>query len=227
MDYRATFLLRQQLCCYSAINIVCLDVQEGEDMKKENRIKVLRQKNNISQSELANQIGVTRQAISLYENEERKMNDEIVTKIANYFNVTKEYVKGYGYSIDFLFDLLYSAYKSDFKFKMFSDDEFKRLSELLPNRFKINQVFSARKIIDEYFKLNDITPERLSTNPFDTIFDDNGEITRSGLQTQLNWIVKLSLVKQLLNTKDFYTNDAIKRIMLNTINSVNYALKHS
>ena len=155
------------------------------------------------------------------------MNDEIVTKIANYFNVTKEYVKGYGYSIDFLFDLLYSAYKSDFKFKMFSDDEFKRLSELLPNRFKINQVFSARKIIDEYFKLNDITPERLSTNPFDTIFDDNGEITRSGLQTQLNWIVKLSLVKQLLNTKDFYTNDAIKRIMLNTINSVNYALKHS
>ncbi|WP_304678490.1 helix-turn-helix transcriptional regulator [uncultured Lactobacillus sp.] len=60
-----------------------------------NRIKELRLKNNISQVDLAKLFGVTRQAISLYEQGKRQLKDEDIIILAKYFDVSVPYLKGY------------------------------------------------------------------------------------------------------------------------------------
>lgn len=59
-----------------------------------NRIKELRIKNGLSQGDLAEKIGLTRQAISNYENNERTPNDKIWQKLADCFNVSITSVRG-------------------------------------------------------------------------------------------------------------------------------------
>lgn len=59
-----------------------------------NRIKELRIKNGLSQGDLAKVTGLTRQAISNYENNERTPNKEIWEKLADYFNVSVPYIRG-------------------------------------------------------------------------------------------------------------------------------------
>lgn len=59
-----------------------------------NRIKILRDERFMSQSELGAILGVTSQAIGLYENGKRDIPTEYVIKLANYFNVTVDYLLG-------------------------------------------------------------------------------------------------------------------------------------
>lgn len=59
-----------------------------------NRIKELRIKNGLSQGDLAKVTGLTRQAISNYENNERTPNNEIWQKLADCFNVSIPSARG-------------------------------------------------------------------------------------------------------------------------------------
>lgn len=58
------------------------------------RLKELRKENNLSQRELGKVIGVTRQAISLYERGDREPKLKILEKLADYFGVSVDYLKG-------------------------------------------------------------------------------------------------------------------------------------
>ena len=60
-----------------------------------NRIKELRKLNKISQNDLAKMLGVTRQAISLYEQGKRQLKDKDIAVLTKYFNVSVPYLKGY------------------------------------------------------------------------------------------------------------------------------------
>ncbi|KHO63394.1 SOS-response transcriptional repressors (RecA-mediated autopeptidases) [Thermoanaerobacter sp. YS13] len=59
-----------------------------------NRIRDLRTEKGISQNELAKALGLTQQAISAYENGLREPDLETLNKIANYFNVSIDYLLG-------------------------------------------------------------------------------------------------------------------------------------
>lgn len=59
-----------------------------------NRIKELREKNNISQIKLAKIIHVSNQAISAYERGKRKPKIDKWQALANYFNVSIPYLQG-------------------------------------------------------------------------------------------------------------------------------------
>lgn len=59
-----------------------------------NRIKELRQSKGLTQAELAKKVGVTRQAVSLYEKGQRKPKIETRQKLAKYFGVSVPYIKG-------------------------------------------------------------------------------------------------------------------------------------
>lgn len=61
---------------------------------KGNRIKLLREEKQISQFELANIISISPSAIGMYERDEREPNDEIKIKLAEYFNVSTDYLLG-------------------------------------------------------------------------------------------------------------------------------------
>lgn len=59
-----------------------------------NRIKELRQSKGLTQAELAKKVGVTRQAVSLYEKGQIKPKIETRQKLAKYFGVSVPYIKG-------------------------------------------------------------------------------------------------------------------------------------
>ena len=59
-----------------------------------NRIKKMRLEKKISQQKLADEIGVTRQAISLFEKGEREPKLETWIKLTKYFDVPMDYLQG-------------------------------------------------------------------------------------------------------------------------------------
>ena len=60
----------------------------------ENRIKELRESRNVSQGDVAKATGLTRQAISNYENKERSPKIETWQELARFFNVSVPYLQG-------------------------------------------------------------------------------------------------------------------------------------
>lgn len=63
-------------------------------MKQGNRIAELRDQHGWTQEELAHSIGITRAALSHYEKNRRKPDYEILTKLADKFNVSIDYLIG-------------------------------------------------------------------------------------------------------------------------------------
>lgn len=59
-----------------------------------NRLKKLREENNLLQNDIAKIIKTTPQAIGLYENEKRDMSTNILIKLSEYFNVSIDYLMG-------------------------------------------------------------------------------------------------------------------------------------
>ena len=59
-----------------------------------NRIKELRKQSKLSQTDLAKMLGVTRQAISLYEQGKRQLKEKDINTLIKYFNVSKKYLLG-------------------------------------------------------------------------------------------------------------------------------------
>lgn len=58
------------------------------------RLKKLRENENISREHLANSLGITYSALSKYETGKREPGLELLQKIASYFNVTTDYLLG-------------------------------------------------------------------------------------------------------------------------------------
>ena len=59
-----------------------------------NRLKELRLNNNKTQTDLAKILGVTRQAISLYEQGKRQLKEKDINTLIKYFNVSVPYLRG-------------------------------------------------------------------------------------------------------------------------------------
>lgn len=60
-----------------------------------NRIKELRKLNKISQKDLVSNLGITQQALSNYEKEKRIPDQPTWQALADFFNVSVPYLKGY------------------------------------------------------------------------------------------------------------------------------------
>lgn len=58
------------------------------------RIRYLRIKNNLTSKELSRALEISESSISLYENGKRQPNITLLIKIANYFNVTTDFLLG-------------------------------------------------------------------------------------------------------------------------------------
>jgi len=58
------------------------------------RIKELRQNKNLTQEEFGKIFGIVKSTVSMYESGKSTPDDELKKKIANYFNVTLDYLMG-------------------------------------------------------------------------------------------------------------------------------------
>lgn len=58
------------------------------------RIKMLRTENHISQSRLAKALGVSQKAVSLWESDDRVPSATVIASLAKYFGVSADYLLG-------------------------------------------------------------------------------------------------------------------------------------
>ena len=65
----------------------------GETTMK-NRIKKLRIESGLTQMELAEKVGMANNTLSRYENEKRKPKEEVLQKLADFFDVSVPYLQG-------------------------------------------------------------------------------------------------------------------------------------
>lgn len=69
----------------------------------------LRKQSDLSQTDLAKMLGVTRQAISLYEQGKRQLKEKDIATLTNYFNVSKNYLLG-AYSKEEIIKIVHDEY---------------------------------------------------------------------------------------------------------------------
>ena len=160
-------------------------------MKIMNRIKELRQENKLSQIELANKVHASNQAISAYESGTREPKEPMWQKLADFFNVSVDYLKGYGYSKDYIYKLLDDAYKEPYTKDYEIEPPF------------TNPVLSAKEEIEKYCEQNKISIPK--------------DIDLDFWKTNFNFIFNDKSVNRLLTTKDRYSDDDIKEIIINAI----------
>ena len=96
-------------------NFLIMSFRKQVNKYMSNRIKELRKLNKISQKELSKNLNITQQALSYYEQEKRVPNEATWQALANFFNVSVDYLKGYGYSKDYIYKQLDDAYKEKWK----------------------------------------------------------------------------------------------------------------
>ena len=79
-----------------------------------NRIKELRKKNHLTLKDMGSKLNMLDSTLSQYENEKRTPNEATWQALANFFNVSVDYLKGYGYSKEYIYKCLDDAYKRDY-----------------------------------------------------------------------------------------------------------------
>lgn len=105
------------------------------------RLKQLRTENDVSQSDIAKLLDVTRQAYSRYERGDREPDLEMLCKLADYFNVSVDYL--IGHESKSIIDRTDSAIAENFirEFgNLFSDETFQsyiKLYKLMDTRQRI------------------------------------------------------------------------------------------
>lgn len=164
---------------------------------KMNRIREIRENKKISlkkTTELLKSndlLTLTPDALAKYERGDRQPNEPTWQALADFFNVAVDYLKGYGYSKDYIYQQLDDAYKEPYTKDYEVEPPF------------TNPVLSAKEEIEKYCEQNKI---RI---PKDTDLDF--------WKTNFNFIFKDKSVNRLLTTKDSYSDDDIKEIIINAI----------
>ena len=157
---------------------------------KMNRIREIRENKKLSLKKTTkllksnDLLTLTPDALAKYERGDRQPNEPTWQALANFFNVSVDYLKGYGYSKDYIYKQLDDAYKEDYLLTFELEPPF------------TSPFISARDEIKNYCKQNKI---RI---PKDTDLDF--------WKTNFNFIFKDKSVNRLLTTKDKYSDSDIK-----------------
>ena len=156
-----------------------------------NRIKQLRKDKNMTLVELGEKVNLPKGTLSRYENGGREPKEITWQALADFFNVSVDYLKGYGYSKDYIYKLLDDAYKEPYTKDYEVEPPF------------TNPVLSAKEEIEKYCEQNKISI------PKDPDLDF--------WKTNFNFIFNDKSVNRLLTTKDRYSDSDIKELIINAI----------
>ena len=148
-----------------------------------NRIKQLRKDKNMTLVELGEKVNLPKGTLSRYENGSREPKEPTWQALANFFNVSVDYLKGYGYSKEHIYKCLDDAYKYDWMGK--------------ENLLAVGMV--PAYYVDKYCKENNI---KIPKN-----------ITLDFWEKNFNFIFDFKEIKRLLTTKDSYSDDDIKELI--------------
>ena len=175
-----------------------------------NRIKELRKKNHLTLKDMGSKLNMLDSTLSQYENEKRTPNEATWQALANFFNVSVDYLKGYGYSKEHIYKLLDTMYKEDWMdetiFSAGLADKF--LKDQVNNSLMTN--FFAKSSIEIYCENHGIRiTNKLRRN--------YGKYDLDFWKDNFSFIFDDTLIKRLLTTRDSYTDNEIKRLILSVI----------
>lgn len=174
-----------------------------------NRIRQLREKKELTQRKFVTEFNsylvsdknkykdergvkpVTFGTASRWENDLNQPTESMWNALADFFNVSVPYLKGYGYSKEHIYKCLDDAYKEPYVKGYEVEPPF------------TNPVLSAKEEIEKYCEQNKISI------PKDTDLDF--------WKTNFNFIFKDKSVNRLLTTKDKYSDSDIKELIINAI----------
>ena len=174
-----------------------------------NRIKQLREKQNLSQRKFVTEFNkflslhgeqyknkrgvkeITFGTASRWENSLNNPTEYMWQALADFFNVSVDYLKGYGYSKEHIYKCLDDAYKEPYVKGYEVEPPF------------TSPFLSAKEEIEKYCEQNKISI------PKDTDLDF--------WKTNFNFIFNDKSVNRLLTTKDKYSDSDIKELIINAI----------
>lgn len=145
------------------------------------KLKQLRIKNNLKQSDLARILDVTQGAIGMYENNKRTPSPELIVKLAEYFNVTTDYLLDFAktsYSVNANIPEIPSIVCEDTSIYDTIDGE-KEINSLEDmNKFLENTECNdeVKEVLRKYIQLNEFDRkaiERMIDNAYERLKEDN------------------------------------------------------
>ena len=156
-----------------------------------NRLRELRKSKKYTLDDIEKQTGINRGTYNNYESGKTSPKPKTWQALANFFNVSVDYLKGYGYSKEHIYKCLDDAYKRDY-----------------PVTFDVeppssNFFISSKDEIEDYCKTKKINiPE---------------DVGLEFWQKYFSFIFKDKSVKRLLTTKDNYSDGDIKELIIEAI----------
>lgn len=178
-------------------------MQKTIELNQDNRIKQLRQKEHLTLKELSQKVEVPYNTLSQYENGKRKtIPSKTFNKLKSIFNVNDSFLQGYGYEKEYLDKMLFDAYSNNYGCTYINADFYGNFNN--GNNLNYDITIYSRNVIDCYYYL---------TNQKDCV-------TPIGL-LGLSWIFKTDAVKNLLITKDHFSENEIKDILIRVIFNIN------
>lgn len=175
-----------------------------------NRLRELREAKKYTLDDIEKKTGINRGTYNNYESGKTNPKEPTWQALAKFFNVSVDYLKGYGYSKDDIYKLLDTMYKEDWMdekpFALGLAD--KILTKKISNNLIAN--FFAKSTIDIYCENHGIKiPISIRRN--------YGKYDLDFWKENFSFIFDDTLVKRLLTTRDSYTDNEIKRLILSAI----------
>lgn len=145
------------------------------------KLKQLRIKNNLKQSDLARILDVTQGAVGMYENDKRTPSPELIVKLAEYFNVTTDYLLGHtktSYSVNANIPGMASIVCKDTSIYDILDEkkDIKSLEDM--NKFIENTNYNdeVKEVLKKYIQLDEMDRkaiERMIDNAYERLKEDD------------------------------------------------------
>ena len=163
-----------------------------------NRLRELRKSKKYTLDDIEKQTGINRGTYNNYESGKTSPKPKTWQALADFFNVSVDYLKGYGYSKEHIYQCLDDAYKEPYIYGYDVEPPF------------TNATINVKEEIEDYCKSQKINiPKNVDLDFWQKYF---------------SFIFKDKSVKRLLTTKDNYSDNDIKELILNAI--FNYANPH-
>lgn len=177
-----------------------------------NNLQKLRKQNKLSQNDLAKLLGVTRQAVSLYEQGKRQLKEKDIDTLTEYFNVSKNYLLG-AYSREEILAMLQEAYMKETRWE--ADNYFKIRNDI---SFNVDLIMIANGEIEPnepyligMLSLDDVASLKFWQENFSFIFESVAiswlisrpiEVTKEDILKAINEALQIEISKLSTDTRE-------------------------
>lgn len=220
LEYNTTICCMTTNCCLKMlINVLSLILKSKRGEKMNNKIKFFRENRKVDQKKLAKELGITQQAISLYERGKREPSSEIWEELSKYFGIPVPFLKGEAkpkhYTKDDILKILQLAYNDSKGYKVNEKG-----SVIINN--SVNVIASVNRymlIKSVLLYLNNSVKSKKEEPPHIIEITDKQANDLNFWKKEFSFIFKYSYIKQFIEKDLFDVDD--ENIQANIANAIN------